>query len=418
MPSAPLFWLVALFLVAATVAALVWPLVRARAAPPVEPDNVAPTDVYRDQKRQLGAELAAGAITRAEHDAGVDELAARLGAELATAAPGAAAVSGARAPSVAALVLAAALPLAALALYALFGHPDAMRSSASADVRAPQSQADVVAMVDKLAARMKEHPEDPTGWTLLARAYLAMGRYDDAVAAFTEASHRSTRDDASLLADWADALAMKNQSLDGAPTELVERALAAEPSNAKALALSASAAFERKDFDKALAQWRTLEAQFPPGSAEAKEIAAMIAQTAAAKGGATALPAAPTPPAPTEAATAQAAITGTVTLDPALRGKLSADDTLYIFARATNGPRMPLAVVRAKASELPRAFRLDDSMAMTKDARLSTTPAVTVEARVSRTGSATPSAGDLQGKSASLKPGAHDVLIVINDVVR
>jgi cytochrome c-type biogenesis protein CcmH len=79
---------------------------------------------------------------------------------------------------------------------------------------------------------------------------------------------------------------------------------------------------------------------------------------------------------------------------------------------------MPLAVVRAKASELPRAFRLDDSMAMTKDARLSTTPAVTVEARVSRTGSATPSAGDLQGKSASLKPGAHDVLIVINDVVR
>jgi cytochrome c-type biogenesis protein CcmH len=419
MPSAPLFWLVALFLVAATVAALVWPLVRGRGAPPVEPDNVAPTDVYRDQKRQLGAELAAGAITRDEHDAGVDELAARLGAELATAAPCAAAASGARAPFVAALVLAAALPLAALALYALFGHPDAMRSSASADVRAPQSQADIVAMVDKLAARMKEHPEDPTGWTLLARAYLAMGRYDDAVAAFTEASHRSTRDDASLLADWADALAMKNQSLDGAPTELVERALAAEPSNAKALALSASAAFERKDFDKAIAQWRTLEAQFPPGGAEAKEIATMIAQTVAAKGGATAaLPAAPTPPAAVEAATAQAAITGTVTLDPALRGKLSADDTLYIFARATNGPRMPLAVVRAKASELPRAFRLDDSMAMTKDARLSTTPAVTVEARVSRTGSATPSAGDLQGKSASLKPGAHDVLIVINDVVR
>jgi cytochrome c-type biogenesis protein CcmH len=417
MPSAPLFWLVALSIVAATVAALVWPLVRARGAPPVEPDSVAPTDVYRDQKRQLGAELAAGAITRAEHDAGVDELATRLSAELTTAAPGAAAVSGARVPFVAALVRAAALPIAGLALYGLFGHPDAMRSSATVDVRAPQSQADIVAMVDKLAARMKEHPEDPTGWTLLARAYLALGRYDDAVAAVTEASHRSTRDDASLLADWADALAMKNQSLDGAPTELVERALAAEPANAKALALSASAAFERKDFDKALAQWRTLAAQFPPGSAETKEIAAMIAQTVAAKGGATAaLPAAP--PAPADAAPAQAAITGTVTLDPALRGKLAADDTLYIYARATVGPRMPLAVIRAKAAELPRAFRLDDSMAMTKDARLSAAPAVTIEARVSKTGSATPSAGDLQGKSASLKPGAHDVLIVINDVVR
>ena len=96
---------------------------------------------------------------------------------------------------------------------------------------------------------------------------------------------------------------------------------------------------------------------------------------------------------------------------------MSANDTLYIFARAVDGLRMPLAVVRAKAAELPR-FRLDDSMAMTKDARLSTTPAVIVEARISKTGSATPNAGDLQGRSAPLKPGAEGVLIVINDVVR
>jgi cytochrome c-type biogenesis protein CcmH len=419
MPSAPLFWLVALFLVAATVAALVWPLVRTRAAQPVEADDVAPTDVYRDQKRQLAAELAAGAITRDEHDAGVDELATRLGAELQAAAPRPAAASGSRAPFAAALVLAAALPIAALALYALLGHPDAMRTAVAPDARAPQSQGDIVAMVDKLAARMKEHPEDPTGWKLLARAYLAMGRYDEAVSAFSEASHRSTHEDASLLTDWADALAMKAQSLEGAPTALVERALDAEPANAKALALSASAAFERKDFDTAIAQWRKLEAQFPQGSAEAQEIGAMIAQTAAAKGGAPAAsPAAPTSPAAADSPAAQSAITGKVALDPALRDKLSADDTLYIFARAVDGPRMPLAVVRAKAAELPRAFRLDDSMAMTKDARLSTTPAVIVEARISKTGSATPTAGDLQGKSAPLKPGAEDVLIVINDVVR
>src|SRR6478672_10100630 len=123
MPSAPLFWLVALFLVAATVAALLWPLVRTRAAQPVEPDDVAPADVYRDQKRQLAAELAAGAITRDEHDAGVDELATRLGVELETAAPRPAAVPGSRAPFVAALILAATLPIAAIALYALLGHP-------------------------------------------------------------------------------------------------------------------------------------------------------------------------------------------------------------------------------------------------------------------------------------------------------
>jgi cytochrome c-type biogenesis protein CcmH len=217
----------------------------------------------------------------------------------------------------------------------------------------------------------------------------------------------------------SDALAMKNQSLEGAPTALVERALAAEPANAKALALSASAAFDRKDFDTAIAQWRKLEAQFPQGSAEAKEIGVMIAQTAAAKGGAPAAsPAAPTSPAVADSPAAQLAITGKVAIDPGLRDKVSPNDTLYIFARAVDGPRMPLAVVRAKAAELPRAFRLDDSMAMTKDARLSTTPAVIVEARISKTGSATPNAGDLQGRSAPLKPGAEGVLIVINDVVR
>src|SRR6476469_524525 len=58
MPSVPLFWLVALLLLAATVAALVWPLLRTRAPRAVVPDDDATTDVYRDQKRQLDAELA------------------------------------------------------------------------------------------------------------------------------------------------------------------------------------------------------------------------------------------------------------------------------------------------------------------------------------------------------------------------
>ena len=79
---------------------------------------------------------------------------------------------------------------------------------------------------------------------------------------------------------------------------------------------------------------------------------------------------------------------------------------------------MPLAVVRPTVAELPRAFKLDDSMAMTPAARLSAAGEVVVEARVSKTGSATPSPGDLQGSSAPIKPGARDVLIVINDVVR
>jgi cytochrome c-type biogenesis protein CcmH len=90
----------------------------------------------------------------------------------------------------------------------------------------------------------------------------------------------------------------------------------------------------------------------------------------------------------------------------------------FLFCCAGTVPPMPLAVVRASAGELPRDFRLDDSMAMTPAARLSRANAVIVEARISKSGSATPAPGDLQGKSATVKPGARDVSIAIDDIVR
>ena len=129
MPPTPLFWLVALVLVGATVAALVWPLLRARAPRAPEADEVATTDIYRDQKRQLDAELAAGAITPEERDAGVDELASRLGADLATAQPVPVPVVS-RSPYVVALLLVAAIPVTALLLYETLGSPASLQRAA------------------------------------------------------------------------------------------------------------------------------------------------------------------------------------------------------------------------------------------------------------------------------------------------
>jgi len=404
MPFASLFWLVALLLVAGTVAALVWPLLRGRSSPSPE-DDAAATNVYRDQKRQLDDELAAGALTRAERDTQLDELSARLGAELAAASPPAPRISP-RSSYVAALILVAVIPASALLLYASFGSPGSLRTATPASEAPSMSQEQIVAMVDKLATRMKEHPEDPTGWRLLARAYASMGRFGEAVAAFSEAAARAPAD-AQLLADWADALAMQNRSLQGEPSKLVARALAIDPKYPKALALAATAALERKDYSAAIDEWRKLKMEFPPGGEETKQIDAMIAEAEAASSGA-----------PKVASIDASAITGRVSLAPKLRDRVGADDTLFIFARAVDGPRMPLAVVRTTASSLPRDFRLDDSMAMTPAARLSAAGRVIVEARVSKSGSATPAPGDLRGTSAAVKPGAHDVSIAIDDIVR
>ena len=415
----PLFWIVALLLVAAAVAALVWPLLSSRTARAPAADDGASASVYRDQKRQLDDELGAGAITRAERDRQLDEIAARLGAELdASAGTPSAPPRSTRASYVTALVLVAVIPVAALALYATFGNPALLQRQAESDERAPMSHEQIEAMVAKLATRMKERPEDPAGWRLLARAYTAMGRYADAVEAFIEAAKRSP-EDASLLADWADALAMQKQTLQGEPSRLVERALALDPNHPKALSLAASAALERKDYDAAIAQWRRLKMQFPPGDAETREVDAMIAEAEAAKRGAPAAAAADGAAGREASATAAdaAAITGRVSLDPKLRERAAANDTLFVFARAVDGPRMPLAVARTTASALPYAFRLDDSMAMTPAARISAAGEVVVEARLSKTGGATPASGDLRGTSGPVKPGTRDVLIVINDVV-
>ena len=422
MPPAPLFWLVALVLATASVAALVWPLLRSRAREAIGEDAAA-TDVYRDQKRQLDEEVAVGAITHAERDAQVDELATRLSRELdervaTTREP------AARSSYVAAVILVGVIPIAALALYATFGSPAALRAQ-SATAESKMSAEQIDELVAKLAGRMKEHPEDPKGWQLLARTYAALGRFDESVAAYKEAAARGAPD-ASLYADWADAVAMRNQSLGGESSQLIAQALALDPNHPKALALAATAALERKDYAGAITDWRRLKAQFPPQSDEAKSIDAMIDEADAAQRGegkppreAAAAPgASPSATTGNASAAAAAAITGRVSLDPKLRDRVAPGDVLFIYARAANGPRMPLAVLRSSAGDLPRDFRLDDSLAMTPAARLSNASEVIVEARISKSGSATPAPGDLRGTSAPLAPGAHDVVIVINDVVR
>ena len=444
MPIVPLFWIVAVLLVAGVLAAIVWPLLRNAARDRSGGEASAATSVYRDQKRQLDEEFAAGAISAEERDAAIEELAARLSAELdTTPSPSEEAVPAAssRARLVWALALVFTLPAAAGVLYVMLGNPGALQPGAGAVAsQAPTSAAQIDAMVEKLAARMKSNPDDPNGWVLLGRSYAVLGRFQESADAYRRAAALSPSD-AGILADWADSLAMANgQNLEGEPSKLIERALAIDPNNPKALALSGSAAAERRDFGAAITAWSKLKSQLPPGSDAQKEVDQMIAQarsaqaggavpagaaadggagvpgpgeTLAARGG----PEAPSDAVPSQADVAASAITGRVSLDPRLAGRVTPGDTLYIFARAATGPRMPLAVIKSSAGSLPRDFTLDESMAMAPSARLSTADRVIVEARISKSGSATPSVGDLRGVSDPVKPGTQGVNIVIGEVV-
>jgi cytochrome c-type biogenesis protein CcmH len=124
------------------------------------------------------------------------------------------------------------------------------------------------------------------------------------------------------------------------------------------------------------------------------------------------------PAAAPAAAPPVAEVSGTVRLAPELAAKAAPTDTVFIFARPVSGPRVPLAVFRKQVRDLPAAFRLDDSMAMSPASKLSDHPQVVVGARISKSGQPAAQAGDLEGLTAPVKLGATGIAVVINSEVR
>jgi len=292
------------------------------------------------------------------------------------------------------------------------------QGATAAEITAEQQAASeqIAAMVDKLAQRMKEQPNDPEGWTMLARSYSVLGRNEEALQAYSKAL-ALRKDDPGLLADYADALAVKNnRSLEGEPIKLVERALKLDPKNLKALSLSGAYAYDRKDFAGAVRQWEKVVQFGPADNAFVQQFGPAIEEARALAG---MHPAAKPLDASTKGpAGAASSVSGRVSLSPALAKLANPEDTIFVFARPAPGAGMPLAVMRKQVKDLPFEFTLDDSMAMSPANALSGASAVVVSARISKTGNALPQPGDLSGQTAQVMVGAKGLQIEIKDVVK
>jgi cytochrome c-type biogenesis protein CcmH len=402
-----LFVVLGVLLVAGALLFVVPPLAR-RAARPSESRNAVNAAVYRDQLRELEADLKAGTLAADQHEKARAEIEARLAADLGREESREASPGGARG---AALALGLAVPLCALVVYLAVGNPRALEPQADAGA-APHgvTAQQFDAMVARLAARMQDNPGDAEGWMMLGRSYAVLGRFVESSRAYEKAA-ALVPDDAQMLADYADALAMaQGRSLQGEPEKILKRALAADPNNVKALLLAGTAAFDRNDKAGATRYWERALAVLPPESEMAERVRASIAE---ARGG---VPVAQAPK-PAKAPGA-ARVSGTVKVDPKLAAKIAPDDTVFIFARAAEGPRMPLAILRKQGRDLPVKFTLDDSMAMAPQMRLSAFPKVVIGARVSKTANATASPGDLEGLSQAVQVGATGVAVTIDSEVR
>jgi cytochrome c-type biogenesis protein CcmH len=317
------------------------------------------------------------------------------------------------------IAIAILLPLIAVAMYALLGSPAAVLPAA---VQTQRATADMEQLVVKLANKLEQNPDNPEGWAMLARSYKSLGRWDDAERAFTRIGPDLNRN-AELLAELAEMLVQKNQGFDPRSRDLIRQALRIEPGNMLALFMGGGEAFDGGRYAEAATLWERLLPQLEAGSEDARMVEASIARARersgkgpkvsegtqrageAAKGAAKG----------TATATATS-VSGRVELSPALKDKAKPDDVVFIFARAVDGPRMPLAAQRARVADLPLDFMLDDSQALMPEATISSAQQVRVEVRVSMTGKATPGKGDLTGKSAAVKPGAKGLRIVIDQV--
>jgi cytochrome c-type biogenesis protein CcmH len=410
----PLFWLLAAALLLASLCVLLWPLLRTRrnaAVPDAESAGIA---VFRDQKRAVDADFASGAISAAERDVVLSDLAQRVADEVGAAPRTAPSGAMPRQSWPLAIALLVAIPVLSIVLYGRLGDPAAAALAQVSDGGNELSDKQIAAMIGALERRLEQHPENAEGWALLARSYYTLGRFPAAAEAYTKALALAP-DNPDLLADYADTLGMtQGHRLAGKPLALVERALSIDPQHGKALALAATAAMEAHDPSKALAYWRRLAAELPAGSDDATQVAAVIAELG---GGAPDAVKTTRAPAQLAEASSGGTISGRVTVSPSLAPKVAPTDTVFIFARAPTGPRMPLAVLRIPASELPKEFTLDDSMGMAGGAKLSSAAEVVVEARLSRSGNAIPQPGDLLGKSGPIKPGVTALNITIDQVV-
>lgn len=422
MSNTPVFWFFTVLLMALALALVLPSLLRQRASQKTDSASArrANLSILRDQLAQLDADLAAGNINAEQLAQARAEIERRALDEESAPETAISAAPSTRT----ALFVALGIPLTALAMYGFLGNLQALQpqtglaAAAGGEVTAAQIEAMVAQLAQRLENPPPGKPADPEAWEMLARSYAAMQRFPESAKAYARASELAPNN-AQLLADRADVLAMlQNQSAAGEPTRLIEQALKIDPKNLKALALAGSAAFERNDFAAASRYWTQARALAPPGSEFASGLDRSLEEVRVASGATTSSPSTANAASKSVVtpANAAASIQGTVSLAPSLAAKVKPDDTVFIFARASEGPRMPLAILRRKASELPISFTLDDSTAMSAEMKLSKFPVVVVGARVSTSGNAMPQSGDLVGQSGPVKAGGGRLSLVIDAI--
>ena len=271
-----LFWVICALLIVIALAFVLPPALQRTQETNVKADDErreANVAVYRDQLSELEADLRNGIVGEEQYAQDRDEIERRLLEDTASESSNKTTAAPLSARNTA-YVLGLGIPFIAIVFYLKIGEPKLIENPATvssppvATASGPmeRSQEQIAANVDKLAKKLESNPNDAEGWTMLARSYSSMEKFSEAANAYAKATELKPKD-ADLWAEYAFATAMASgRTLEGKPTELINRALQVDPENAKALQLAGSAAFEAKDYKKAIDYWQRVLKKVPPNS--------------------------------------------------------------------------------------------------------------------------------------------------------
>jgi cytochrome c-type biogenesis protein CcmH len=352
--------------------------------------------IYREELDKLELERAAGSINNVDYEIAHAEMRQRLFQD--TNEEDDRSVMGSSKMTV--IGLCVFITVLSAGFYFFLG--DATRI-AERNTQQPMTQDGVEKMVAQFAAKMEQDPSNLQGWVMLARSYRILGRNAEAAKAYERAGNFIDTDP-QLLADYADVLASNaNGSFAGKPLKLINQALKLDPNNLMALWLSGTASYAAGNYKAAVQIWEKLAQQLPPGTEDARSIEASIAD-ARSKGGL-----------PSKAIVDTKGISGKIEIAADIKSKVKPGDIVMVIARKP-GERMPVAVLKTSVSEFPMSFSLTDALAMNPSAPLSQLSEASIEVRISKTGMAKPEAGDLISAPQTVKVGANNIRLVIDQV--
>ncbi len=385
------FWIAASALLLVALAFLLLPILRGRRAQAEEDRTALNVALYEERLAELTAQHAAGTLSDAQLEAGRADAARELLED----------TENSNSPKIA--KLGRSVPLIAAVLVPLVGYGLYMHWGASDKVQMARQFSEQPRTVEEMTAHLeqavKEQPDSAEAWYFLGRTYMNQERPADAAKAFARVVELAGRQP-ELLGQWAQAQYFAGDRQWSEQLQaLTDEALQADPQELTSLGLLGIAAYEEGRYKDAVRFWEQLVAALPENDPSREAIRGGIERARQQVDGGSGN--AEAGQAPAAASTQAAALQIQVQLDPKVAETVSPEDSVFVFARAVNGPPVPLAAKRLTVGDLPATVTLSDADAMVPSLKISSVEQVTVMARVSRTGDATK--GEWMGQSEALK---------------